>query len=117
MDTASYADEEARLTPLTDSKRPLSALAREALAFAKLQAGKLKDARADFVVLSLLPTASDPIRQRARVAMDLIDGGAAAQLTATVKASNSLSANPLFPEGPPSAGPPPTANPQPETAQ
>ena len=117
MDTASYADEEARLKPLTDANRPLSALAREALAFAKLQAGKLKEARADFVVLSLLSSASDPVRQRARVAIALIDDGSAAQLNATVKASQSLAANPLFPEGPPSAGPAPTTAPQPEPAQ
>ena len=116
LDTASYADIEARLTPLTDPQRPVSALAKEALAFAKLKAGMLKQARNDFVILSLLPSASDAVRQRAHAALALIDDGSASQLGATVQNALSLSSNPLFPEGPPTAAAP-TANSQPEAAQ
>lgn len=117
LDTASYADIEKRLTPLTDPQRPLSAMAKEALAFAKLKAGMTKQARADFVVLSLLPSATDGMRQRAHAAIALIDDGSAAQLSATVKAAQDVSNNPLFPEGPPQIGPAPTQTPQPEAAQ
>jgi hypothetical protein len=117
LDTASYADIEKRLTPLTDPQRPLSAMAKETLAFAKLKAGMTKQARADFVVLSLLPAATDDMRQRAHAAIALIDDGSAAQLNATVKAAQDVANNPLFPEGPPQLGPAPTNTPQPEAAQ
>jgi len=121
LDTASYADIEKRLTPLTDPQRPLSAMAKETLAFAKLKAGMTKQARADFEVLSLLPSATDGMRQRAHAAIALIDDGSAAQLNATVKAAQDVSNNPLFPEGPPQIGPAPTNTPQdsgqPEAAQ
>ena len=122
LDTASYADIEARLKPLTDPQRPLSALAKEALAFAKLKAGKTADARKDFVSLSLLPSASDDVHARAHAALALIDDGSAAQLNDTVKAALSASSNPLFPEGPPNmlapgGAPADPANSQPEAAQ
>jgi len=117
LDTASYADVEARLKPLTDPKSPVSALAKETLAFAKLKAGNLTGARSDFVVLSLLPSATDDMRQRAHAAIALIDDGSVSQLNATVKASQVITSNPLFPEGPPTGAPAPTANPQPEAAQ
>ena len=120
LDTASYADIEARLQPLTDPQRPLSALAKEALAFAKLKAGKTADARKDFQALTLLPSASDDIHARAHAAVALIDDGSAAQLNDTVKAALSASSNPLFPEGPPTMGVPGAADPansQPEAAQ
>ncbi len=116
-ETASFADIEKRLTPLADPQRPLSAMAKEALAFAKLRAGMTKPARADFVVLSLLPSATDDIRQRAHAAIALIDEGSAAQLNATVKAAQDVTNNPLFPEGPPQLGPSPNNAPQPEAAQ
>jgi hypothetical protein len=117
LDTASYADLEARLKPLTDAQRPLSAMAKECLAFAELKAGKTSAARSDFVVLSLLASASDDIRQRAGAAIAMIDKGQGPQLVATVKAALTQSSNPLFPEGPPVSGPAPTANAQPEPAQ
>lgn len=117
LDTASYGDIEARLNPLTDPERPFSALAKEALAFAELKAGMTKQARADFVVLTLLASASDDIRKRAQAAIGLIDDGSAAQLPAAVKSALSLSSNPLFPEGPPLSGAGAAANSQPEAAQ
>lgn len=117
MDTASFGDIEARLNPLADPKRPFSALAKEALAFAKLKAGMTSQARSDFVVLTLLASSSDDIRKRAQAAIGMIDDGSAQQLPATVTSALSLSSNPLFPEGPPLGGSAAAANPQPEAAQ
>ena len=96
MDTAPLAALQERLTPLTDLKRPYHVAAREALAMARLKAGRLKEARADFVVLSLLPDAPDSVHQRAQMAREAIDSGAAANLSATIKAA--LAAPPLPPQ-------------------
>jgi hypothetical protein len=67
IDTAPYKDVEARLTPLMGEKSPYRVQAKEALAFAKLQAGDLAGARGDFLVLSSsLDNSSDEIRERAQ---------------------------------------------------
>ncbi len=87
LDTAPYAELEKRLTPLTEEKRPYRMEAKEALAFAKLLAGKSDDARGDFAVLSLSPDSSDAVRQRSRAAMDMIDSGSAKSLADVVKAA------------------------------
>ena len=98
MDTASYKDIESRLTPLVGEKSPYRVYAKEALAFAKLQAGDLAGARGDFVVLSSsLDNTSDEVRQRAQAAMQLIDSGSAKELAAAVKAAASLPAPPIAP--------------------
>ena len=76
MDTdASYEDIEGRLTPLTREGRPFRAQALEALAMAQLQFGKNTEARATFVQLQLGQDVPDPVRQRAQVAIGMIDGG------------------------------------------
>lgn len=98
MDKASYEEMEKRLTPLTEEGRPYRPLAREALAMAKLQAGKLKEARGDFVVLSLLSDAPEGLRARAQAAIQMIDSGTAAKLPALAKAAAEL------PKPPASAG-------------
>ncbi|MBU4436404.1 MAG: tetratricopeptide repeat protein [Alphaproteobacteria bacterium] len=91
MDTASFKDIETRLTPLTGEKSPYRVNAKEALAFAKLQAGDLKGAREDFSVLAnLLDNNSEGVRQRAQAAMQIIDSGSAKDLAAVVKASIAL---------------------------
>lgn len=90
LDTAPYPELEKRLEPLTDGKRPYHAVAREALAFAKLKAGMLQDARGDFQILQLLPDATQGARQRAQTAILAIDSGAAANLEAEVKAAQAL---------------------------
>jgi hypothetical protein len=100
MDTASYKDIEARLTPLIDDKRPLHLSAREALAFAKLQAGKTAEARADFNALTLSLGAPEGMVQRARVAMDLIDSGSAAAMAQAVKDSQTINPSQFAPAGP-----------------
>ena len=90
LDDASYADIEARLKPLTEDGRPYRPLAREALAFAKLKAGRLKEAREDFVVLSLLQDAPQGVRDRANGSMAMIDSGLAANVDAVAKAAAAL---------------------------
>ncbi len=95
MDTAPFSAMQERLTPLIDPKRPYHVAAREALAMARLKAGRLKEARADFVVLSLLPDAPDAVHQRAQMAREAIDSGAAAGLPASIKAA--VAAPPLPP--------------------
>lgn len=87
LDTAPYAELEKRLTPLTEDDRPYRAEAKEALAFAKLMAGKGAEARGDFAVLALSPDSTDPVRERAQAAMAMIDSGSANALAATVKAA------------------------------
>jgi hypothetical protein len=108
MDTASYKDIESRLTPLAGEKSPYRVYAKEALAFAKLQAGDLVGARASFVILanSLDATTSEDVRQRAQAAMQLIDSGSAKDLAAAVKAAATLPAMPpisQLPAGPQAA--------------
>jgi hypothetical protein len=102
LDTAGYAELQTRLQPLIDAKRPYSAMAREALAMAKLNAGKFADARGDFVVLTLLPGATDAMRDRAHAALTLIDSGTASGIPATVKAALLLPPLPNPPPGAPS---------------
>ena len=100
LDTASYADLEARLTPLTAEKRAYRIPAKEALAFAKLAAGKVDAARSDFSVLALLGDSSDAVRERARIAMEMIDSGSAKTLPAVAKAAAALPPAPMMPAGP-----------------
>lgn len=109
LDTAGLAEIEDRLKPLTSkTDSPYNALAREAVAMAKLRAGMTAEARGDFVVLSLLPNAPDSVHQRARAAMTLIDGGTASGVSAIVKAALALPPAPLAPTaglaGPPDQG-------------
>ncbi len=94
LDTAPLAQLEPRLNPLAVSGRPFSALAREALAVAKLMAGKTQEARSDFTVLLLTPSASEETRTRVKIAVALIDSGTAAGLPAIVKASMTMPAPP-----------------------
>jgi len=106
LDTAPYVQVEARLKPLTDPNRPYHALAREALALAKLEAGRPQDALSDFQVLSLMADAPQDVRERAQVATAMIKGGTATALPSVVKQAIALP--PL---------PPQAATPQAEPAQ
>lgn len=109
LDTAPYKDVEARLNPLMGEKSPYRVQAKEALAFAKLQAGDLAGARGDFLVLSSsLDNSSDEIRERARAAMTMIDSGSAKALPAVAKAAMALpppAAAPTLPPAPNTASP------------
>ena len=117
MDQSAYPEIEARLKPLTEENRPYRAEAREALALAKVQAGKLKEARQDFVVLSLSTDATDALKQRARTTTSMIDAGLLNNAGAVVKAASALPPQQSAPpplaipglEGVPGAGPAPGA--------
>lgn len=104
LDTAPLEAMTERLQPLTEDGRPYRAEALEALAFAKLMAGDLDAARADFGVIALLPGASDTARQRAQAARALIESGTAKTLPAAVKAAIALPA-PEAPAQPQQQGP------------
>ena len=85
LDTAPFAEVQQRLLPLADAKRPYTLYAREALAMAKLSAGRSAEARKDFFVLSASVGVPDDMRQRCQMAIDLIDSGEAAVAVAAVK--------------------------------
>jgi hypothetical protein len=103
-DTSPLAVVEARLTPLTGAKSPYRSLAREALAMARLQAGKLDEAKGDFTVLSLSEDASQAAQARAHAAMDLIQSGSAAILPKAIKAAATAPAATLPSPSAPQAG-------------
>lgn len=104
LDEAPYADIEGRLKPLTEDDRPYRSLALEALALAKLNAGKVKEARADFESLRTALDAPQGMIERARAAIELIDSGGAASVPAIVKAAKDA---PTMPMMMPSGGPTP----------
>jgi hypothetical protein len=87
LDTAPLAQSQTRLTALIGDKKPFDLEAREALALAKLMAGKTKEARGDFNALTLTLGVSDAMRARAQAAMALIDSGEAATAAQVVKAA------------------------------
>lgn len=117
LDTAPLKDVEGRLKPLTEEGRPYRLQAREALAFAKLNAGDLRGARGDFVLISQSLDASQEAQSRAKAAVGLIDSGAAKAVPAVVKAARALPP-PSEPTLPPTAVAPDAAaaaaQPQPE---
>ena len=91
MDTdASLADLEARLEPLADDKRPLHHYAREALAMARMQHGQLPAAREAFVLLQRELGVPQDVSDRAQIAVEAIDSGAAAQLPALIAAAAAI---------------------------
>jgi hypothetical protein len=114
MDEGRHAQAEARLKPLTDSKRPYGPLARETLAIEKLVTGHANEARSDFVVLSLMADAPDDVKARARIAMGLIDSGSLGNLQAIIKAAKAL---PPPPPAAPDAAGPDSENPEAGAAQ
>jgi hypothetical protein len=112
LDTAPLPQLQTRLAPLMDGKRPYAVFAREALAMAKLMAGKTADARKDFTVIQLSLTAPEDMRQRAQLAVALIDSGEASTAVAAVKVAATMP--------PPAAsmvGAPPPASQDPGAAQ
>ena len=75
MDTAPYPLIKMRLEALIGDKKPFTLNAREALAMAKLQAGKAQEARGDLNALSLTLGVSPEMRTRVQSAIALIDSG------------------------------------------
>ena len=110
LDTAPLPQLATRLTPLMDAKRPYAIFARETLAMARLMAGKDADARKDFSVIQLSLTAPEDMRQRAQLAIAVIDSGEAATAVAAVKAAATMPPPPTS-----MIGAPPTATQGPET--
>ena len=105
LDTAPYPQLESRLKPLTDPKRPYWLYAKEALAFAKLIAGKTKEARGDFQVIGLSLGAPEDMRQRCEIAVDLIDSGEAPSAIAAVKLAATMPPSAPLSFAPPMQGP------------
>jgi len=108
LDTAPLKDLEGRLKPLMEEGRPFRVQAREALAFAKLNAGDLAGARGDFVLISQSLDAQQGAQARAQAAIGLIDSGSAKAVPEVVKAAKALPPAPMVD---PNAmiGPPPGA--------
>lgn len=106
LDSAPYAQLQTRLEPLTATKRPYAIYAREALAMAELMAGKAQDAKRDFTVIGLSLDAPEDMRQRAQVAIALIDGGEAQTAAAAVKAAATMPPPALPTLAPPASGNP-----------
>jgi hypothetical protein len=98
LDHAPFPQLQMRLTPLTDSKRPYWAQAKEALAMAELLAGRTKAAREDLNALSLRLGVPDDVRQRSAATVQAIDGGGAAAAIAASKTTAPASA-PAAPAG------------------
>ncbi|HEY4030538.1 MAG TPA: tetratricopeptide repeat protein [Caulobacteraceae bacterium] len=118
MDTAPLAQVEAKLTPLTAANRPYRVQAREALAMARLAAGKTAAAKADLVAVSLMQDTPDSARQRAQAIISLIDSGTGAGLKKL--SDDAKTATPLPLPGPPAGSQAPQGAPiqvQPEAAQ
>ena len=82
LDTAPLAQMEAKLTPLTAAGRPYRVQAREALAMARLAAGKTAAAKADLIAIGAAIDTPDSARQRAQALIALIDSGSGAGLKA-----------------------------------
>jgi hypothetical protein len=90
MDDAPYPQIQTRLTPLIGAKKPFDLEAREALAMAKLEAGKTQEARGDLNAISLTLGVSAALRARAQAAIALIDSGQGAMVGQVVKAAATL---------------------------
>lgn len=119
LDTAPLAQMEAKLTPLTAAGRPYRVQAREALALARLAAGKTAAAKADLVAISLQQDTPDSARQRAQAIVALIDSGAGANLKKLEEAARTATPIPI-PQAPGAAPQAPDGAPvqvQPEAAQ
>lgn len=92
MDSGSLEDVTARLSPLTEDGRPFRYHAQEALALARLQHGQTDAARQQLQALTLALDIPDSLRQRAQLALSLIDSGAASSLPGIVEAAGRAAA-------------------------
>lgn len=104
MDAAPLAQMEAKLTPLVAAGRPYRVQAREALALARLAAGKTAAAKADLVAISNALDTPDSARQRAQAVVALIDSGTGAGLKKLEEAAKTAAPIPI-PQPPGAAGP------------
>jgi hypothetical protein len=104
LDTAPLPQLKTRLQPLTDSKRPYSLFAKEALAMAELMAGKADDAKRDCGVIELSLGAPEDMRQRCQLLGALIDHGEAATAVAAAKLAATMPPPPPVTLAPPLPG-------------
>ncbi len=113
MDSASLADIEGRLEPLTGDKRPYRAFAALDLAMARLQHGQTDQAREALVVLKNSLDTPPMVGQLADLAISTIDAGGAANVAAVVRAQASI---PAPAAAAPAQGPAQTPAPAPAAA-
>ncbi len=113
MDSASLADIEGRLEPLTGDKRPYRAFAALDLAMARLQHGQIDQAREALVVLKNSLDTPPMVGQLADLAISTIDAGGAANVAAVVRAQASI---PAPAAAAPAQGPAQTPAPAPAAA-
>lgn len=92
MDTGSLEDVTARLSPLTEEGRPFRFEAQEALALARLQHGQTDAARQQLQALTLELEIPDSLRQRAQLALSLIESGTASSIPGIVEAASRAAA-------------------------
>jgi hypothetical protein len=97
LDTAPLSQLTDLLTPLTKPDRPYHDQAIEALAMARLAAGKTAEARSSLVALGLMSDTPDSVRQRTQAIISLIDSGTGAKLKAL--AEQARTATPIQPPG------------------
>lgn len=90
MDTAPYAQLQTRLNLLIGEKKPFDLQAREALAVAKLAAGKTAEARGDFNALSITLGVPPSMQSRAQTAIALIDSGEVPAALSVAKAAATM---------------------------
>ncbi len=84
MEKAPFAEVQKRLMPLTEKDRPYAAVAKEALAMAKLQNGDVAGARTDLNVLAVGLDTPAGVKQRAEIYVQAIDSGAGPTAKAAV---------------------------------
>ncbi len=90
MDSTPYPQLQTRLTPLIGPKKPFDLEAREALAMAKILAGKTAEARGDLNALGLSLGVSQAMRARTQAVIAMIDAGEVPAGLAAVKAAATL---------------------------
>lgn len=90
LDTAPYAQLQTRLNALTGENRPFDLQAREALAAAKLAAGRTAEARGDYNALAITLGVTQSMRERAQAAIALIDSGQVPAALAAAKAAATM---------------------------
>ncbi len=90
MDTAPYPQLETRFKALIGDNRPYDLEAREALALAKMQAGRTAEARGDLNAISITLGVTPSIRARAQNAIALIDAGQARTVSDAARAAATM---------------------------
>jgi hypothetical protein len=100
MDVAPLTEVEPRLKALSGSNKPFDLVAREALAYARIQAGQTQQARSELTAITLMLGATPGMKARAQTAIALIDSGQAGSIGPIVKAAATIApSTPNIPPG------------------